>query len=362
MSEDLFRYKIRFLTLVLILSYSYLHIELAGVYVDASFASLVDLKARLPFGQRLLIPYMAHFISAYLPLPYPTVFFLIEVLFVALSYFAVQALFRHEFSNTQAQAFSWLFLLLLPLIFVVNYRFTIEAPAPFYYPFDTATLFFMVAGYLFCLQKHWRYFIPWVFLATLNRESSILLVFLIPALHWQEFRRQLTPFFLAVLSYLLARYLVLFLVRGLPGSLFELYHRQLMHTFFSINLYWLLNMKNLLLFVFCLAATPLFWFVFYDHIPYRYRPVRYLCLAYFIGLLFVGNFMEARIFGEIFVLLYLPACIGLTRCLNGDNPYFPDHGGIRFFIARYSVMASLMLIVLLRQPINSLIVWLLPYP
>ncbi|QDP71201.1 hypothetical protein FOG18_00680 [Legionella israelensis] len=361
MNEDFFRYKNRFITIFLIISYTYLHFKLTGVYADATLGKLVHFTARLPFGQRLLIPYLAHFITTYLPFKYVTVFFVMEGVFVALTYHMMKALFRYEFSDIHAKAFAWLFLLLLPLISVINYRLTIKSWAAFYYPFDTATLFFMAGGYLFCLQKRWHIFIPWIFFATLNRESSVLLVFLVPALHWRDFRQHLKPFFFAMLSYILARALVLYLVRDLPGSVFELYNLKLLRTYFELNTYWLLNMKNFLLFVFCLAGVPLFWFAFYDYIPLRYRPLRYLCLLYFIGLLLVGNFMESRIFGEIFILLYLPVCIAVTRWLNQENPFLLEHVGIMAYLNRYMVISILMLIVLLRYPLNNLITWLVPY-
>jgi hypothetical protein len=358
MSDDLFRYKSRFLTLALLLGYAFIHTKLTGVYVDTSLTEMANLSIRLPFGQRLLIPAIVHCLKYVLPLSIDNLFFLMEWLFISLFYFTLTKLLAYEFAPRQAQLLSWLFILLLPLMTVINYRYTSEGAATFFYPCDTGSLFFMSVGYLLCLRERWRYLIPWIFLATFNRESSILLVLLIPALHWQKVRSVIGPFVLALLAYCFARSLVLKFIHGVPGAIMEWYFRASEHTYFEVNLYWLLNELHLLLFTFCFAGLPLFWFAFSDYIPLQYRPLRFVALFYFIGLLLVGNLMEARLFNEILVLFYLPVCIALSRWIANLKPYTTNQSGVLFYVNRYVVVGALTFIVLFRQPLNVVVIWL----
>lgn len=356
MNKDLLRYKSQFITIILLVSYAFLHINLTGRYVDATFEQLLDFSARLPFGQRLLVPAIARGLGFVLPLAPNELFFLTELMALGLFYIVLIKLLRVEFNSRQSQLLAWLFILLLPLVTVVNYRFSLMGEATIYYPYDGASLFFMTAGFLLCLQQRWMYFIPLVFLATFNRESSFILVFLIPALHWQKLRMVIWPFIGSLLAYLFAKVIILLIVHNLPGEMYELYYRATGHTHFEVNLAWLFTEQHLLLFVFCLAGLPLFWFCFYDYIPVQYRPIRYVALAYFLGLLLVGNFMEARIFIEIVALLYFPVCVAITRWLNELVPYSSVRD-VTYFIDRYFVIGALILVILLQTAINPLVIW-----
>lgn len=358
MNSDLLRYKSRFITFVLLLGYAFIHTRLTGVYVETTLDEMIDFSVRLPFAQRVLVPVLVRFFSFFLPLAVDQLFFLAEWLFISLFYFALVRLLMYEFNPRQAQLLSWLFLLLLPLQTVINYRFTTGGEATFYYPSDTATLFFMAIGYLFCLRAQWIYFILWVFLATFNRESSILLVLMIPALHWQQRRSVFKPMLLSMLAYLFARLIVLTLLHGVSGQLMEWYFRASSHSYFEVNLLWLLNEQHILLFMFCFAGLPLFWFAFYDYIPLQYRPLRYVVLFYFIGLLMVGNFMEARIFTEILVLLYLPVCVAISRWLAKIQPYYPTTTGFLYYVDRHIVLGMLIVIMVFRQTLNHWVIWL----
>jgi len=358
MNKDILRYKFRFLTFALLLGYTFIHTKLTGVYVDTPLTEMVNFTVRLPFGQRMLIPAMVHFLSYFTPLSVDNLFFIMEWLFISLFYFTLIKLMEYEFEPKQAQLLSWLCILLLPLMTVINYRFTSEGQATFFYPCDTASLFFMTMGFLLCLRERWLYFIPWVFLATFNRESSILLVLIIPALHWQKFRSLISPLLFALLAYCCARGLVLTFTHGLPGPVMEWYFRASQHTYYEANLVWLLNDLHILLFLFCFAGLPLFWFAFYDFIPLRYRPLRYVALFYFVGLLLVGNLMEARLFNEILVLFYLPVCVALRRWFTQLEPYYPSSTGAIYYINRYSVLGVLAVLVLFRQPLNIWVIWL----
>ncbi|MBA4695817.1 MAG: hypothetical protein H2069_00330 [Legionella sp.] len=360
-NREYLNYKIKAFTLILLISYTVIHIKLTGVYIDATIDKWFNFTVRLPFGQRLLTPLMARGIAYILPLDIASLFVLIEFFFSCLLYWALNKLLLHAFSSRQSQALSWLFFLLLPLITVINYR---DAEATFYYPYDTASLFFIVGGFALCLEKRWRYFIPWIALATLNRESSILLVLLIPAIHHQTLKEVIKPFFCALAVYILVRSAILHQVASLPGPLMEWFFRRTTHTYFEANLAWLFGDENLFVFLFCFAAIPLLWFTFYDYIPVRYRPLRYLGIIYFFGLLLVGNFMEARIFAEIVALIYLPVCVALKHWMAGESVLTSTTAGQGmsswlYYANRYAILAFFAVIILFRETWQTLLgVWL----
>ncbi|KTD66328.1 hypothetical protein [Legionella spiritensis] len=358
MNKELLRYKIRFISIVLLVGYAYMHVKLTGVYTDSTLQELMNFRVRMPYGQRVLVPAIAHFLHGYLPLTVDETFFVLELLFTTLFFLALRALLLKSFSEKQALLLSWLFLLLLPLATVVNYRFTTGGQATFFYPYDTAALFFIAAGWLLCLEARWFLFVPLVFLATLNRESSILLVILVPALYWRQWIKVLMPTLSAATAYVAARLIILYWLQNAPGSIVEWYYRGGSHTYFEANLVWLLEDQNLLLFMFCFAGLPLFWFVFRDYIPGQYRPIRFIAFFYFLGLFLIGNFNEVRIFNEIILLLYPPVCLALDRWLQGLEPYPIKTRGLACYCERYFILTALALMVLLWCWLNDVVIWL----
>lgn len=360
MNTELFRYKQRFFTFILLLSYSYMHIELTGVYIKVTLFQCLNFTTPLPFAQRLLVPAMAHFLSLFIHLKPVQLFFLLEWLFISLFYCALKRLLQLEFTEKQAQLLTWVFLLLLPLISIINYRFTSNGIAALFYPWDTSTLFFMTVGYLLCLEKKWIYLAFWIALATFNRESSFLLVLLIPTLYWHELRKIVKPFTYSLIAFIIARLIVVALVYHLPGTFVEKTYGGTSLTLIELNLYWLLKQLNILFFIFCMAGLPVAWFVFYDYIPNRFRPIRYLALFYFLGLLVVGLYRESRLFGEIVILLYLPICIGIRAWLN-DLTIAPQPSTLLTHINRYAIIIILFLVGLFRYPLIQLVTWSLKH-
>lgn len=76
MNKDILRYKARFMTLALLLSYAFIHTKLTGIYDDTSLTDMANFSVRLPYGQRMLIPAIVHFIGYFLPLSVDNLFFL----------------------------------------------------------------------------------------------------------------------------------------------------------------------------------------------------------------------------------------------------------------------------------------------
>lgn len=359
MNTDIFRYKINFLTVLLILGYTYIHTHLTGSYVDATLDMFYNFTVRIPFAERLLIPLLYRGMSYIFPFSLFEIYFLIELFFVSIAFFILFKLLRSQFSDKQSILLTWLFFLILPLVTIINYRLMDPSLpfAAFAYPYDTPTLFFMFAGILFCLREQWGYFLINLILATLNRESSILLVLLIPSLQWKSSNTQerslstlavLTVMFFMVYS--LIHGYILYLLRNRMGVPFDYFIYNTNIPRFSDNLYWLFNKNNLLQFMFCFAFLPVFWFVFYDYIPKNLRPIRYVALFNFIILFYVGAFKEARIFLEIVALLYFPVCIAVKQWVENKAPYQVSHECLMInCLDRYGVLSIIFLMLVISK-------------
>jgi hypothetical protein len=323
MNRDIARYKYNFLTFVLVIAYALMHIRLTGSYVDATLEQLFSFSVRMPFAQRVLTPLVLQILSDFFNVNLYCLTFLLECIFSGLTYWALFSLLKYELDKKQAQLLSLLFFLILPVITVVNYR--LAAPitdtfAAFYYPYDTATLFFMFAGLLFCLREQWIHFIILLIFATLNRESSFLLVLSALALYWRGPKRNYMYIISAALVYWITHLSILYFIDYRGGGHFDYIIPNTDIPRFTDNLFWLFAKENLLLFMYCFAFLPLFWFAFSEYIPRKFIPIKYVALFSFSILLYVGSFKEARIFSEIVALLYLPVCIGIRNWLQGEEP------------------------------------------
>lgn len=360
MNMDFLRYKSRFITITLILGYAYLHFVLTRTFVETPFDQVLHFSVRFPYAQRILIPLLVYPFS-WLPVQSQNLFFMAEMFFTTLMYFGVYVLLRTEFNIRESQLLSWLFILILPLVTIINYRFTVGAHATFFYPADTPAIFFTALGLFWCLRARWIYYIPLVFIATLNRESAILLVLLIPVLNWQRIKEILKPLSLSFLAYLCARIIILYFLKGISGQLIEWNAFKTNYTHFEVNLNWLFSDLNLLLFCFCFAGLPLFWFAFHDYIPRIYRPLRYLIALYFVGLLLVGNFIEARIFGELIVLLYFPVCCAVRNWLAEFNILQENQmsKNFLFYLNRYAILVVFACIIIFQSFLNQALLWCL---
>jgi hypothetical protein len=213
----------------------------------------------------------------------------------------------------------------------------------------------MAAGYCCCLREQWLFFYILVFFATLNRESGLVLVCLIPTLYWHKKKQLAVPIIISTLLFLAAKIIVFISIAKIPGLMAAFYKLHTSSTLFLFNLQWLLRYENILLFIFCMAGLPFLWFSFYDYIPIQFRPVRYLVCMYFIGLLFVGVFPETRIFIELIVLMYLPVCVAVYQWITEGPLVVIEKTGIWYFIDRYVVLVVLVFIVLFQGALNQLI-------
>jgi hypothetical protein len=342
----LFDYKKRFLTAVLIFCYAYLHVKLTGVYGGSPLDDLIHFEVRFPFAQRVLMPILGRILIQIIHCKAQEAFFILEILASSLLFWVLNDLLRKFLPPKPALAFTWLFFLLLPLLTVINYRFTLQGTANIFYPWDTPSLLFMFAGLYCCLEKKWPSYFLLIFLATANRESSLLLVLLIPAIYWRECRHYWLVFLSALLIYCLTRACILSALSSHSGFIFELNYNKTSIPLLHLNLRWLLYELQFLLLFYAFMGATLFWLVFYEYIPKQLRSLKYIALLYFLSLLQVGIISETRILGEIIGLLYLPICLGIFNWLSDLGPY-PSSQNWASTVDRYFITLAIICYLLL---------------
>lgn len=361
LQKILFDYKERFLTIFIIIGYCTLHIKLTASFIEVTPEKLINFSVPLPYAQRLFIPAIAHFLQYIFPFSSSQIFFFLEVVFVSLLTFSLQTLFNQEFNQKTSKILSLLFLLLLPLITVINYRLPLNQAATFFYPYDTPTLFFLATGIIFCINKNWLLFYITTAIASFNRETALLIVLLVPTLHWNNKKEIFKPFLISLVIYLCIHFFILYFLVHSGGSSIEIYFRDSGFTHFQINIVRFFSGHNWLYFLYSLGFSPLFWFTFYDYIPKYLQPIRYLALFDFLLLLIAGNFVEGRIFSEIFLLLYFPICVGIKNWLTWSDAKIhceTKDNVIVYYLNRYFIIGVLVLTLGMAPLINKVIVWL----
>lgn len=350
------KYKKYFVTVIFVLGYVYMHSMLTGIIRSMPLSDWVKFDVPLPFVQRLLVPVFIRGLQYFLPhtLSLQEWFLCVELLFAGLLFAALFFLLKKSFSSDQSLLLGWLFFLLLPLVQVVNFRYTLGGAANVYTPYDLPALFFCVAGFYLCLEARWVLFYSCLFLATLNRESAILLVLLVPILHGYRMKAMVWPMLISVFFFLLAKLILYCLLQDKPGSWVEFVDTNHGMTNLELNLRWLFSEQhNILALVFAFAGLPLLWFVLYDFIPESMRLLRYPLFAYFIGLLFVGKMAETRIFGEIVGLMYYPVCLAVKHWLLKTKPVMIPRSSADtvpgrlqnalYYVDRYFILSILVL-------------------
>lgn len=329
------RYKLNTLIILMIIAYAYMHFSLNGLYVDTTFDKLVAFTVRKPYVYRVLIPWLAHFLEPFLSLAES--FFLLELLTVSLLYLSVVKLFKTTFQKREATLFSLLFFIFLSLTFIINYRFIIQQPGTFYFPYDTPAVLFTILGLHFCLRKQFICLYPLIILATLNRESSILIVFMLPALYMGTRARWFPPFCINLILYGFVRVLIGVLFFSHGGEWMELTHQTMHISHLVKNMAALIERQALLWFIAEMAFMPALWFAVSNYIPRTLKGLRFIALFYIIGLFLVGNILEGRIWGETVALLYYPTMLGIKNWLNGHPASLPTDQTVRSLAIHYAV-------------------------
>ena len=172
-----------------------------------------------------------------------------------------------------------------------------------WYPWDMSTLFLFTLGLIALYQEKWRLFYPLLAVATLNKETTCFLILIffyveIGRLNWKQMAMHVSTG--TAVCWRLNSALYLYFQNGTSGALFENKLRS--------NLQFIATLPNLL------SVFSLFGFLWLPVLIYFHRiknPFIQRALLttpiFFLGMLFVGNIFELRVFSEMIPLIGIAA-------------------------------------------------------
>lgn len=303
--------------LLLAVGYAALRLTMNREFEGAPWDELLDFSAAKPFGLRVLVPLLAWPFHTLLRMPAAWVFGLFEALATIALALATTAALRPFMPTRWSTTLGPLFILLLPIPFLLQHRW------PVFYPYDTPAMAFTAAGIALLLRDRWRSAAFLCFLAALNRESAALIPVAALALHFRPvpkdipkppLRQLLLRTLGLILAVALARLLVGTILKNNPGEPLQFFVDTTPRLL--ANLAWLESPAHWLLLPAYLGFIPLAWALLTPTIPTHLRRLGWLALAYIGALLWVANIDEPRVYGEAMVLLYLPAAVALQRWLQ----------------------------------------------
>ena len=85
------------------------------------------------------------------------------------------------------------------------------------------------------------------------------------------------------------------------------------------NLEWLGDPVHWLWLPMYFALLPLLWALLWRRLDPAQRRLGLVALAYFAALMLVANIYEPRVYGEILVILYIPAAVAVCRWLGAAD-------------------------------------------
>lgn len=283
--------------------------------VGTTWQDIYDLAIAVPFGNRILIPVLSRpLVWAGLSL-YRTYQFW-EVVSAFFLIWGLARTFRLFVEDRWARVLSIGIAYALALVFLLFNSLS------FLYPWDTPAMAFVVWGLYFLLRGNWTATAALLLVATLNRESAILIPLLFAVLYADRLPLKRFVFVLLALagSYCLARYLVnLTTVDNIGAGQFRQMSLVEDGTWrVNNNVAWLLvEKKNFLVLLATLAGLPMAFLALFRWIPRHLRRIGPVALAYFAMLFFIGNVEECRIYGEITCLMYVAVALGGYQYLTG---------------------------------------------
>ncbi len=299
------------------LAYAILRFKLNIEYSGATWKQLFDLAAPIPFGYRILVPILSK------PLVYcgatiQQAYQFWETIFCFLLILSMYCALRIYTSKRRAASFALFFLFVLPLAFLLRFEY------PIYYPHDTPAMAAIAIGSYLVLSKRWTLLWLLMIIATLNRESSIIIIGLFVVSHFRNMSRyHYRALAAVVVAYGTTRCAVYLITLNNPKPYGGSMAFHMLDGSWRIinNLSWLTG--NGLTLLSTMAFLPVAPVILRQYIPQEMRHWHLIAFAYLSMLAFIGNLYEPRIFGEILVVLFIPSVLGLLTYLDSDNQ--PHH-------------------------------------
>lgn len=292
------------------------HLAFTREYGPASFAKLLALQAPLPFGHRVLIPWLARpLVDAGVAVRH--VFAVVDAVSIAAVLWSVPAALRTWLGARRADVLAVLLVLFFALVYVVPRRW------PLFYPWDMPALAVVSLGLLAVLRRRFGLATLLTFVGALNRETAILVPACALAVHVDTqgpARRELWAWLRAMVGlYLVARLGVALALPDNPGPPLHFTIGKGGYRVES-NLAWFRQARHLAWLPVYLGGLPLLWPAVARRVPRALHRVGLVGLAWFLASMIVANVYEPRAYGESLLLMAAAAACGLLRPRQDPDP------------------------------------------
>ncbi len=274
-----------------------LRLAMTREYGPASWSALVELRAPLPFGHRVLIPLLARpFVHAGAPVAW--VFGVSEALATIALLLTLAAALRDDLPLRAARLGAVLVLPVLSLPLLLAHRW------PIFYPWDAWAMVAIVLGTHALRRGRTVLAFAVVILGALNRESVVLvpLVGAILRLDRESLRTNLARTVLLLFAYVGARAVLPWLAPEARGAALHVMlgdELRLHH-----NLRWLAEPANIAQWWGSVAMLPLAWFAVRRVAPRDLVRMHAPLLVALCGLLVVANAYEPRVYAELMAIAW----------------------------------------------------------
>ena len=304
-----FRINLLFLCVAVLLSlyFAQMRFDLNIFYDRATPELLVEGNAPNPYQSRILIPWLVRGLLALPFIPSTAIdalskgidFIALLLLLISFRYY-LKLLFQSQLIST-ILAFSLFYA--LPF----NYLYT------FWYPYDIPSVLFFTLGLALLYRHNWKWYYPLFIVASLNRETTIFLVFIYVVANVDNTPlRKLFQHSIAQLLIWGAIRLVLVNLTGESARTFQ--------WIFERNIETVLRPAVLLWIPVCGGMSWLLAFLGYWSIKDRFvRRSLLVVIPWLVGMFLVGSIVELRIYGEL-IPVFLPAALLALREVFSLDP------------------------------------------
>ncbi|MBX7083526.1 MAG: hypothetical protein K1X88_30235 [Nannocystaceae bacterium] len=335
--------------------WAWLRISLNREYGPASWQTLIELRAPLPFGHRVLVPALLRpLVDAGVSIPWA--FGLSEWLATITVVTLLRRVLADELPPRAATLGAVLLLPVLTPALLLQHRW------PIFYPWDAWAMVALLLGCHALRRGNTPLVFATVIVGAFNRESVVLLPLCAVALRLgrEPVRTTIARAVLLGFAYAGARALLPWLVpaaRGAPLHLWVEGQLRLWH-----NLAWLAVPANAAQWCGSISVLPAAWWAVRRHVPADLQRLQLPLLLGLAGLLVVANAYEPRVYGELMVLAWAVVWIGAWRWAHGDAepaaaaPGSPAPWWLRA-LDRWGALALLSLLT-----VTAALAWSLGYP
>lgn len=278
-------------------------------YDGAPWEALVAGTAKLPFGHRVLVPWLVRpFVDAGVSIR--AAFAATEWLATIAALSGMEATLRCFIDKRFARVGAFAFAAVLALLFLLPFRW------PVFYPWDTPAIACIAWGVALAHGRRHGLLVLLAGLGALNRESAVLLPFItLGFLAGAEHRREaIRSASLQLAGVVLVRLAISVLIPVAKGRVAELRINGMWRI--DHNLQWLADSLHVLPILGAFSLLPVLWIALRSYIPVTLRRLEWIIVPAMAGLMVVANLYEPRAWGEPLTLLFVGVAVGVARWMQ----------------------------------------------